>query len=116
MLIVIGNLQQTIEKIGMETFRLYPWSILAVLLYFPLGIYLGIPGVLKEYQKNGSWKFNWFKNFFITVPLIYFSLFWFIPTFYPIPDFLIATHSTFKLAMVGSGFIFMSSITKENSG
>ncbi|WLR57164.1 hypothetical protein LC048_10040 [Mesobacillus subterraneus] len=116
MLIVIGNLQQKFENIGMETFRLYPWSILATILYFPLGVYLGIPGLLKEYQKEGEWRFNWFKNIFMTLPLIYFSFFWFIPTSYPVRDFMIGTYSTFQISMIASGIIFISSITKENSG
>ncbi|GAM14486.1 hypothetical protein [Mesobacillus selenatarsenatis] len=116
MLVVIGNLQQSFENIGRETFRLYPWSILAVILYFPLGIYLGIPGLVKEYKKNGRWKFNWVKIIFIILPLLYFSFFWFIPTSYPIPDFMVGSHSTFKLAMIASGIVFMNSITKQNSG
>jgi hypothetical protein len=116
LLIVIGNLQQSFDNIGRETFRLYPWSILAVILYFPLGVYLGIPGIMKEYQKDGKWKFSWYKNIFITLPLIYFSFFWFIPTSYPIPDLMVGSYSTFKLAMLASGIVFMYSITKENSG
>ncbi|WP_213367575.1 hypothetical protein [Mesobacillus boroniphilus] len=116
LLVVIGNLQQKFENIGTETFRLYPWIILATTLYLPLGVYLGIPGLLKENQKDGKWKFNWLKNIFITLPLIYFSFFWFIPTSYPVPDFMIGSHSTFQLAMIAAGFIFMNSITKENSG
>ncbi|WP_214903472.1 hypothetical protein [Bacillus sp. ISL-55] len=116
MLIVIGNLQLSFENIGRETFRLYPWSILAVILYFPLGMYLGIPMFVKEYQKYGSWRFDWVKIIIIALPLIYFSFFWFIPISYPIPDFMVGSHSTFKLAMIASGVIFMNSITKQNSG
>lgn len=116
MQIAIGNFEESFEKIGMETFRLYPWSILAVMLYFPLGVYLGIPVLMKEFPKNGKWKINWLKIIFITLPLTYFSFFWFMPFSYPLPDFMVATHSTFKLAMVAAGFILMNSITKENSG
>ncbi|CAM3793523.1 Acyltransferase 3 domain-containing protein [Mesobacillus thioparans] len=114
--IVIGKFQQFFETVGMETYRLYPWSFLSVLLYFPLGVYLGIPGLLKETRGNGKWKINWLKIFLISIPFIYISFFWFIPFTYPIPDFLVDTHLTFKLAMIGAGFTFMNSIKKENSG
>lgn len=116
LLIVVGRFQEILENIGKETFRLYPWSILSVLVNFPIGIYLGIPGFLKEYQKSGKWKINIYKIIFISLPMIYFSFFWFIPVSYPIPDFMVSTHLTFKFAMIASGLIFMNSITKGNSG
>jgi hypothetical protein len=113
---MIGKFQLFFNNMGMETYSLYPWSFLSVLFYFPLGVYLGIPGLLKVFRENGKWKINWLKIFFISFPLIYISFFWFIPFSYPIPDFMVDTHSTFKLAMIAAGFIFMNSIGKENSG
>ncbi|RSD25571.1 hypothetical protein [Mesobacillus subterraneus] len=116
LLIILGNFQYELNRMAEETYRLYPWRVLSVMLFFPLGVYLGIPGLLREYKKNGSWRINGYKLVFILLPLLYFSFFWFIPFSYPVSEILVATHSNFYISMIAAGFIFTNSITKENSG
>ncbi|WP_142288194.1 hypothetical protein [Bacillus sp. EAC] len=52
-------------------FSRYIW--IASLIYIPIGLCLGVPRLMGEKKKSGSWKLNTFKLIFIGIPALYFS-------------------------------------------
>ncbi|SDM64667.1 hypothetical protein [Bacillus sp. OK048] len=113
LLVLISNINSHFIKLINETYRIYPWQILIILMYFPIGIYLGIPNILKEFNKTGRWRINFYKIVFVALPMIYISFYWFFPLSYPIPNLLTYTKPAFSFGAMIAGFIIINSITKE---
>ncbi|MBS4221817.1 hypothetical protein [Lederbergia citrea] len=113
LLVFISNINLHFSKMIDETFKVYPWQILKIMMYFPIGIYLGIPKFLLEFNKTGNWRINFYKIVLVALPMIYISFYWFFPFSYPILNFLTYTGSTFSFGTIIAGFIIINSFTKE---
>ncbi|MEH7344965.1 hypothetical protein V7122_14020 [Bacillus sp. JJ1532] len=113
LLVIISNINSHFIKMINETYRMYPWQILISLMYFPIGIYLGIPNILKEFNKTGRWRINYYKIVLVALPMIYLSFYWFFPFSYPIPDILAYTKTAFSFGTIIVGFFIINSFTKE---
>lgn len=111
--IVIGQVNSYFNNIIKQTFVMYPWGIFSILMYFPIGVYLGLPKFLKEYSKPGKWKINYLKMIFVGLPMLYISFYWFYPFSYPIPAILVHSVSLFKFGTLILGFVIIDSITKK---
>lgn len=75
LLIILGEIYYYFQSIQQETYRVVPWSIYATLTYLPIGIYLGLPLLIKEFKKTGKWKVNFQKLIIIGLPLLYLTFF-----------------------------------------
>ena len=113
LLVLIGNINSHFIKIINETFRIYPWQIYVLLMYFPIGIYLGIPNLLKVLKKTGRWRIDYYKIVLVGLPMIYVSFYWIFPFSYPILSVLTFTKSVFSFGTLIAGYIIISSFTKE---
>ncbi|MFT4416407.1 hypothetical protein ACLM5H_21310 [Fredinandcohnia humi] len=113
LLTIVGHRFYVLNNKFSETFRPFPWSVLKTLLYISIGVYIGLPKCIKEVKKSGKWKINYYKLLFVGVPLFYFSLFWYFPFSYPIPDILTMTNLTANIAAIGVGFVVIDSISRN---
>lgn len=113
LLVFIGSINSHFNKMVNETFRIYPWQIFINVMYLPIGIYLGAPNFIKEFNKTGRWRINFYKIVLVALPMIYISFFWLFPFSYPIPIILTFTKSVFSFGTVIAGFIIINSFTKE---
>lgn len=113
LLIIISKVNSHFTAISQETYRMVPWHIYALLMYIPIGIYLGLPTLFKEMKKSGRWNINLYKILFIAFPMLYLSFYWYFPFSYPIPEFLATSKAFFNFGNIIAGFIFIDSIKKE---
>ncbi|WP_077215209.1 hypothetical protein [Bacillus dakarensis] len=114
LLIFSGEIYSYFQGIQQDTYKLVPWSIYATLTYIPIGIYLGLPKLLKEKKKAGKWKINFQKLLFIGLPILYFVFYWYFPFSYPIPEFLVHTNIIFRHGgTIIVGYILIDSFIKE---
>ena len=113
LLVIISNINSHFVQMYNETFQMYPWLILIILMYFPIGIYLGVPNILKEFNKTGRWRINYYKIVLVALPMIYFSFYWLFPFSFPIPNFLTHTKTAFSFGPIIAGFFIINSFTKE---
>jgi hypothetical protein len=113
LLVFISNINSHfIEKVN-EYYKVYPWQIFIVLMYIPIGIYLGLPKFLTEFKKTGRWRIDFYKIVLIVLPMLYISFYWYYPFSYPIPNILAYTKPVFDFGTILSGFFLINSFTKE---
>lgn len=110
--VFVSNVNAYFHSMSNEQFRIYPWQILKVLMYFPIGVYLGLPDFLVKMKKKGKWTLNFYKIILVGLPMMYLSFYWYIPLSFPIPNVLTYTNSIFSLGTIIAGFIFINSFSK----
>ncbi|NBI28061.1 hypothetical protein [Chengkuizengella marina] len=113
LLIFLSEMTNYFQNIMQRTYNFYPWTMYSTLIYLPIGIYLGVPKLLKEFKKTGKWKINFQKLIFIGLPALYYAFYLYIPFFRPIPRFLIPLNSIFSLSIIMVGYIIIDSFIKE---
>lgn len=113
LLVIISNINSHFNKMWSQTYRLYPWHILISMMYFPIGLYLGIPNIIKEFYKKGRWQINYYKMVLVALPMLYFSFYWVFPFSYPIPDMFSHTKTVFSFCTIIAGYFIINSFTKE---
>ena len=113
LLIFIGKINSYFANMYNDSFRIYPWLILIILMNLPIGLYLGFPKFLKEYKTSGKWNVNFYKVVFVVLPMIYISFYWYLPFSYPIPKFLTYTKSIFSFGTAIAGFYLIDSFSKK---
>jgi hypothetical protein len=114
LLIILGQIHFYFQSMQQDTYKIVPWSIYATLTYIPIGIYLGLPKLLKGRRRAGKWKINYQKLIFIGLPALYFAFFWYFPFSYPIPEFLAHTNIISRLGGTTIlGYVLVDSFFKE---
>lgn len=113
LLIVLGEMNYYLDSRQQSTYNVYPWSLLAMLTYLPIGMYLGLPLLIKEFKKTGKWRVNVQKLILIGLPSLYLALSWLLPLF--IPAFLVHSHRLLSFGgIIAMGYILIVSFTKES--
>lgn len=113
LLVMLSRVNSHFSAIAQETYRMVPWHIYALLMYIPVGIYLGLPKLFNELKKSGRWRVNFYKIVLIAFPMMYLSFYWYFPFSYPIPEFLATSKSFFNLGTMIAGFILIDSLKKD---
>ncbi|MRH43833.1 hypothetical protein GH741_14415 [Aquibacillus halophilus] len=109
LLVIISEINSYFASFVRDTYRVFPWVIYSTLMYMPIGIYLGIPKLIKEFTKVGKWRVNVLKIIFVGFPMLYLSFYWYLP----IPVFLINPDSLFSFGTIIAGYILVDSFNKE---
>lgn len=113
LLAMISRVNSHFSAISQETYRMVPWQIYALLMYIPVGVYIGLPKLLNESKKPGRWRVNFYKIVCIAFPMMYLSFYWYFPFFYPIPEFLSTSKSLFNFGNMIAGFFYIDSLAKD---
>ncbi|TKD66460.1 hypothetical protein [Pseudalkalibacillus hwajinpoensis] len=114
LLVVLGELNDYFDSKQRATFNVFPWEIIAALSYLSIGGYLGLPLLIKEYNKTGKWRVNLQKLTLIGLPSLYLASSWFIPTSI-LPAFLFHSYEELSLGgIIATGYIATMSFTKES--
>lgn len=107
-----------ISEIAAETFDYSGYRLLLTFLYVPIGICLGLPHLLAERKKKGSWKVNMTKLILLGIPALYLSGYMYIHFHIPFLQLgrsvaveLLQAKSTI-LSNVILGYIFITSFRK----
>lgn len=56
------------------TFKVIPFYVAEVIFSYVLGIVVGLPYMIQEASKQGTWKFDWSKALAIAIPSLFISL------------------------------------------
>ncbi|KAB2334526.1 hypothetical protein F7731_15065 [Cytobacillus depressus] len=114
LIIVLSKFHFYFERMFSETYKIFPWHMYAILMYLPIGVFLGLPNFIKAFKRTGKWKINVKKLIIIILPMLFISFYWYFPFVYPIPDFIAETKVFSRFGMIVVGFILIDSVTKED--
>ncbi len=62
------------EQTAKTTFNGIPFYVAQVIFSYVLGIVLGLPYMIQEMRKQGTWKYDWSKALAIAIPSLFISL------------------------------------------
>ncbi|OEH93741.1 hypothetical protein, partial [Bacillus solimangrovi] len=114
-LLTMNQITLIFKEMYNDTFQLFPNMYFAVLLYLPLGIYLGIPSLYKKIKRDGKWKINHSLLVFVTLPMVIIAFFYPLifslplPSHFKIPKLFIGAHDELRLGMVVAGYSLIKS-------
>ncbi|GGI16107.1 hypothetical protein [Gottfriedia solisilvae] len=107
-----------IQKIAAETYDYSDYILILSFLYVPIGLCLGLPQLLADWKKNGSWNINITKLIVLGIPALYLSGYTYIH--YNIPSLQLWNSVAVELLQVKAtvlsnvilGYIFITSFHK----
>jgi len=107
-----------IQKIAAETYDYSDYILVLSILYVPIGLCLGLPQLLAEGKKKGSWNINVTKLIVLGIPALYLSGYTYIH--YNMPSLQLWNSVAVELLQIKStilsnvilGYIFITSFHK----
>ena len=102
-----------------ETYNFISYIIYVPLLYIIIGIFLGLPTLIKENSKNGRWSFKLEKLIFVGLPAIYIALY---PLIYAkahilmLPNYIstvLLSSEIYFIAALIFGYILITALEKK---
>ncbi|RIW38468.1 hypothetical protein D3H55_02730 [Bacillus salacetis] len=113
-----STLGNALREYGMNTFKLFPYTVCFVTVQFLVGgMLLVVPSFMELNTQPGKWKFDYKKFAGAGIPAWYLgfhSLFYFIAPSITIPSFFHISISLQEPMLLFLGFIFLSSFYKES--
>ncbi len=65
----LGLGEQLYKHFEMQVFSIYyPWLLIRILYPIIIGILIGLPNLIGEMKKQGSWQWDWIKFLAIGIP------------------------------------------------
>ncbi len=107
-----GVLRQAISTTG----QYMPNMLIISILFFPIGILLGLPRLIKEFNKRGKWTINVEKLVFVGIPMLYLTLYFFLSVYIPVltvsgSQLLLGNDFTLIASLI-FGYVVISSFKK----
>ncbi|WP_157911703.1 hypothetical protein [Alteribacter populi] len=93
-----------------------PNMLIISILFFPIGILLGLPRLIKEFNKRGKWTINVEKLVFVGIPMLYLTLYFFLSVYIPVltvsgSQLLLGNDFTLIASLI-FGYVVISSFKK----
>ncbi|MBO8171916.1 MAG: hypothetical protein H0Z33_08495 [Bacillaceae bacterium] len=109
------------EQMMSETFG-SSWIIYILILYIPVGIYLGLPRLIIAFNQSGKWKINVHKLVLTGFPLLYLTFYPLYPyshqpPFNQLPSFMFYLVADLRYSIITSiitGFVLVDSFHKKS--
>src|SRR5690625_4871924 len=122
-ILIVLKIEQVLQMKANKELRLMPLLLYRQIVYVLVGIMIGIPSLLREWKRSGSWKVDIGKLLIIGVPT---CLLAYYPNIYFLSDveFFLNTFLSHLLLTVGSaqivfhllfGLILVTSFYKEEN-
>ncbi|MRH43265.1 hypothetical protein GH741_11295 [Aquibacillus halophilus] len=69
-LLLVSYIDFRLEIIAKQDYRVWKWVTIKQFLYIPVGFALAFPYVVKNFKKDGNWKFDYKKIIFFGIPAL----------------------------------------------
>jgi drug/metabolite transporter (DMT)-like permease len=110
-------IQLEIQEYQRSNYRMVPLMLFVSFFPILIGMFLRVPGLVKELKQNKRWEIDWVKFFIIGIPTLYIALY---PFFFSLgipvvsvflSNYLLGTqYVTTTIAGVVSGYILLGSL------